>query len=131
MAKSKYRNVGSYYGRTEQAKKKQRSNLIPGGNIYQKKKVSEAKINCFWECIAVEDLRWIFEWYVNHRFYKDIPEGELKSEEFLDNWWKGLDLEDKKTVYKNAMKRMIPEEREHYLKEIEKCLKKKLKNRII
>lgn len=128
---AKFRRAGSYYGRTEQAKKKQRSNLIPGGNIYQKKKVSEARINCFWEVIAIEDLRWIFEWYVNDRFYKDIPEEELKSEEFLDDWWNGLDFEDKKTVYKNAMKRKIPEEREHYLKEIEKCLKKRLKDRLL
>ncbi|RXG63933.1 hypothetical protein ES695_14935 [Candidatus Atribacteria bacterium 1244-E10-H5-B2] len=125
---AKFRSAGSHYGRTEQAKKIQRSNLIPGGNIGQRKKISEARINCFWECIAVEDLRWIFEWYVNDRFYKDIPEEELKGEEYLDNWWSGLDLDDKKFIYKNATRLMIPEERNHYFKEIKKCLKKKLEN---
>lgn len=127
---AKFRSAGSHYGRTEQARKTQRSNLIPGGNIYQREKVIEARIDCLWEVIAIPDLQWIFERYVNDRYFGDVPKKELKDESYLDNWWGGLDLEDKKTIYKNVMRLMIPEEKKHYSKKIEKCLKKKLKNEL-
>ena len=127
---AKFRRAESHYGRTELARKIQKSNLIPGGNIYQREKVNEARIDCLWEVIAIPDLQWIFEWYVNDRYFGDVPEKELKSESYLDNWWGGLDLKDKKAIHKNVMKLMIPEEKKHYLKKVEKCLKEKLKNEL-
>jgi len=122
----KFRSAESYYGNTKKARERQRSNLV-GGNIYRKRKVSEARINCFWEVISLEDLQWIFEKYVNGRWYKDIPKEELKTEEYLDEWWDKLEYEERKHTYKNAMAVLDKGHRDHIFNDMEKCLKKKLK----
>ncbi|GAJ22116.1 unnamed protein product, partial [marine sediment metagenome] len=57
----KWRSAESYHGHTTEAKERQRSNLIPGGNIYRKRQVQELRYNCFWEYGELEDKRFIYE----------------------------------------------------------------------
>ena len=123
---TKFRNAQSYYGNTEEMIQRQRNNLIPGGNIYQKREISEARYNCFWEYGDLEDKRFIYEGCINKRDIKDVPEKELKSEEFLNSWWGELDIKDKKFLYWAIMDPFTKEEKTPIFKYIEKCLKKKL-----
>lgn len=121
----KFRNAQSYYGRTEQAKKRQRGNLIPGGS-WQKKRIKELRLDCWWECMPLVDMQWVFEKYINERYFEDVPAGELKSEEYLDNWWGELSLEDRKDIKKILMANVRKESRSEIFKNVEKCLKEKL-----
>ena len=122
---AKFRNAQSYYGKTEQAKKRQRSNLIPGGS-WQKKRIKELRLDCWWECMPLVDMQWVFEKYINERDFEDTPAGELKSEEYLDNWWGELSLENKKDIKKILMANVEKESRSEIFKNVEKCLKEKL-----
>jgi len=123
---AKKRSRSSYYGNTEEMIQRQRSNLIPGGNIYQKRKISETRYNCFWECGDLGDKRFIYEGRINERDSKDVSEKELKSEKWLDNWWGKLEPEQKKFIYWAMMDPLTKEEKTPIYKQIEKCLKKKL-----
>jgi hypothetical protein len=125
-AMTKFRNAQSYYGNTEEMIQRQRNNLIPGGNIYQKREISEARYNCFWEYSDLEDKRWVYELCINKRDPKDVSEKELKSEKWLDNWWGELELKDKKFIYWAVMDPLSKEEKTPIFLHIEECSKKKL-----
>ncbi|MBA7556513.1 hypothetical protein ES705_49223 [subsurface metagenome] len=68
----------------------------------------------------------MFGGYINKRDPKDVSEKELKSEEYLNNWWGGLTLKDKKFLYWAIMEPLSKEEKTPIFKNIEECLKKKL-----
>jgi len=127
----KFRNAQSYYGRTEQARKNQRGNLIPGG-IWQKRKTKELRLDCWWEGADLESKQSIFEGYENNRDIEDIPKRELKSEKFLDEWWANLELgnknkgEGKKFIYWWIMDPLPLEQKNPILKHMQECLKEKL-----
>jgi len=122
----KKRSRSSYYGNTEEMIQRQRSNLIPGGNIYRKRRISELRLNCFWEYGDLEDKRFIYEGCLNKRDPKDVSEKELKSEEYLNSWWGELELGFKKGIYKAIMEPFTKKEKSFHFKHIEECLKKKL-----
>lgn len=120
---AKFRNAQSYYGNTEEMIRRQRSNLIPGGNIYQKRKISEARYNCWWKIMPIGNLQDIYELCENGRSIKDTPKEELKSEEWLDNWWGELELEYKIFIYKSEMEVFNKETRSMIFKDMEAYLK--------
>jgi len=122
---AKFRRAESYYGRTGQAKENQRGNLIPGGK-YQKRKIQEARYNCFWEYGDLEGKRFVYEGCINKRDPKDVSKKELKNEEYLNSWWGELELEDKKFIYWAIIDPLTKEEKTPIYKQIEKCLKEKL-----
>lgn len=130
MAK-KFRNAQSYYGRTKQAQKRQRENLIPGGT-WQKRTTKELRLNCWYEGADLESKQFMFEGYENNRDPEDIPKGQLKSEEFLDDWWSDLKLgnknegEGKRFIYWWTMSGLDPEQKASILKDTRECLKEKL-----
>lgn len=128
---AKFRRAESYYGRTEQAKKNQRGNLIPGGS-WQKRRTKELMLNCWWEGCDLESKQFIFEGYENNRDLENTPKRELKSEKFLDDWWANLEIgskrkyEGKKFIYWWVMDPLPPEQKTPILKNTQKCLKEKL-----
>lgn len=121
----KKRSKSSYYGNTEEMQERQRFNLIPGG-VWNKRKIQDIRLTCWWEGASLGDMQFIYEGYVNKRAVEDIPQGEAKSEDYLNNWWNELDLEDKKYIYKVIMKELTKESRSSILKDVESCLKEKL-----
>ena len=125
----KKRSKGSYYGNTAEARKMQRANLIPGGKD-ERRKIQGARYDCWWELSAIKDKQLIFEAYENDRDYKDVPEEELKGEDYLNNWWRELVLESKISIYKKVMSGLTKESRPEIFKDMEKCLKKKLEKGI-
>jgi hypothetical protein len=103
--------------------------LIPGGNTYQKRKIQEARYNCFWEYGDLEDKQFIYEGCLNFDNLKDfraIHKKELESEKWLDNWWVKLELGFKKDIYKDVMETLTKKEKISIYEQIEKCLEKKL-----
>lgn len=120
----KKRSKESYYGNTAEARKMQRSNLIPGGKD-ERRKIQGARYDCWWEPSALRNKQSIFEVYENDRASKDVPEEELKGEDYLNNWWGKLVLESKMSIYKKAMSGLTKESRSDIFKDMEKCLKKK------
>jgi hypothetical protein len=123
---AKKRSRSSYYGNTEEMIRRQRSNLIPGGDLYQKREISEARYNCWWEVMPLGNIQEIYELCENKRSLKDTPKKELKSEKELNSWWGKLDLEDKKYIYKTEMDAFSKETRSEIFKDIEELLKEKL-----
>ncbi|MBA7545039.1 hypothetical protein ES705_37401 [subsurface metagenome] len=127
----KFRRAESYYGRTGQAKKNQRGNLIPGGT-WQKKITEELRLNCWWEGADLESQQFMYEGYEHNRDYKDIPKRKLKDEKFLNDWWERLELgnirehEGKRFIYWSMMDPLTPEEKSPILKNVRECLKEKL-----
>lgn len=127
----KFRNAQSYYGRTGQARKNQRGNLIPGGT-WQKRRTEELRLDCFWENADLDSKQFMFEGYENNRDSKDIPKRELKSEKFLDEWWADLELgsksryEGKKFIYWWIMDPLPPKQKAPILKHIQERLEEKL-----
>ncbi|MBA7527091.1 hypothetical protein ES705_19265 [subsurface metagenome] len=128
MARKK-RSKGSYYGNTSEARKMQKSNLIPGGKD-ERRKIQGARYDCWWELSALKDKQSIFEVYENKRSYKNIPKEELKGRDYLNNWWRDLSLESKISIYKEAMSGLTKESRAEIYKDMEKCLKEKLEKGI-
>lgn len=128
---AKFRRAESYYGRTEQAKKNQRGNLIPGGT-WQKKRTEELRLECWWEGADLESKQFMFEGYENDRDIKDIPKKKLKDEKFLNDWWDKLELgskregEGKKFIYWWVMNGLEQEQKTPILKHTQECLKEKL-----
>lgn len=127
--KRKFRNAQSYYGNTIEARKRQRANLIPG-NSWQKRKIKELRLDCWWELSTLKDKRFILEKYENDRDSKSMPKEELKNEIYLNNWWRELSLESKISIYKKAMSGLTKEVRAEIFKDMEKCLKEKLEKGI-
>ncbi len=125
----KKRSAESYTGNTVEARKMQKSNLIPGGKD-ERKKIQGARYDCWWEPSALKDKQSIFEAYENKRNYKDIPKEELRSGDYLNNWWGEMALESKISIYKEAMSGLTKESRSEIFKDMEKCLKKKLEKGI-
>ena len=125
----KKRSKGSYYGNTEEARKMQRSNLIPGGKD-ERRKIQGARYDCWWELSALRDKQSIFEVYENKRSYKNVPEEELKDRDYLNGWWGELALESKISIYKKMMSGLTEESRSEIFKDMEKCLKDKLEKGI-
>ncbi|MBA7570994.1 hypothetical protein ES695_15235 [Candidatus Atribacteria bacterium 1244-E10-H5-B2] len=128
MAK-KWRNAESYYGNTAEARKMQRSNLIPGGKD-ERRKIQGARYDCWWELSAFRNKQSILKTYENDRASKDVPEEELKGEDYLNNWWRDLSLESKISIYKEAISGLTKESRSEIFKDMEKCLKDKLEKGI-
>ncbi|MBA7499847.1 hypothetical protein ES704_02596 [subsurface metagenome] len=125
----KKRSKESYYGNTAEARKMQRSNLIPGGKD-ERRKIQGARYDCWWELSALKDKQSIFKTYKNDRASKDIPKEKLKGEDYLNNWWRELILESKISIYKKAMSGLTKESRSEIFKDMEECLKKKLEKGI-
>lgn len=123
---AKKRSRSSYYGNTEEMIRRQRSNLIPGGDRFKKREMSETRYNCWWEYGDLEDKRFIYEGCINKRDPKDVSEKELKSEKYLNNWWGELELKDKKFIYWAMMDPLTKEEKTPIFEHMEKCLKRKL-----
>ena len=125
----KKRSKESYYGNTEEARKMQRSNLIPGGKD-ERRKIQGARYDCWWELSALKDKQSIFEEHENDRDFKDVPKEELKGGDYLNNWWGELALGSKISIYKKAMSKHTKELRSEIFKDMEKCLEEKLKKGI-
>jgi hypothetical protein len=125
----KKRSKGSYYGNTEEARKMQRANLIPGGKD-ERRKIQGARYDCWWELSTLRDKQSIFKTYKNDRASKDIPKEELRSGDYLNNWWSELVLESKISIYKKVMSGLTEESRSGIYKDMEKCLKDKLEKGI-
>ncbi|GAI81625.1 unnamed protein product, partial [marine sediment metagenome] len=111
------RSKKSYYGNTAEARKMQRSNLIPGGKD-ERRKIQGARYDCWWELSALKDKQSIFEVYENDRASEDVSEEELKREDRLNNWWGELALESKISIYKKVMSRLTKESRSKIFKDI-------------
>ena len=124
MAK-KFRNAQSYYGNTAEARKRQRDNLIPG-NPWQKRRMQEFRIDCFWEYTNLGSKQMIYENIENDRDIESVDKNELKDEKYLDVWWDNLDIEKRKNIYKDVISWQEPKVRSEILNYIGKCLKKKL-----
>ena len=125
----KKRSAESYTGNTEEARKMQKSNLIPGGKD-ERRKIQGARYDCWWELSTLRDKQSILKTYKNDRASKDVPEEELKGEDYLNNWWRDLSLERKISIYKEAMSVPTKESRSEIYKDMEKCLRKKLEKGI-
>ncbi|MBA7580752.1 hypothetical protein ES708_22646 [subsurface metagenome] len=125
----KKRSKGSYCGNTAEARKMQRSNLIPGGKN-KRRKIQGARYDCWWELSAFKDKQSVFETYKNDRDYKDVPKEELRSGDYLNNWWREFSLESKISIYKKRISRPTKESRAEIFKDMEECLKKKLEKGI-
>lgn len=125
----KKRSKESYYGNTAEARKMQKSNLIPGGKD-ERRKIQGARYDCWWELSALRDKQSVLKTYKNDRAYKDVPEEELKGEDYLSSWWRGLSLEDKISIYKKRISGLTKEARAEIFKDMEECLKEKLRKGI-
>ena len=125
----KKRSKESYCGNTAEARKMQRSNLIPGSQN-ERRKIQGARYDCWWEPSALRDKQSILEAYKNKRSYEDIPKEELKSEDYLNSWWRGLSLKSKISIYKKAISRLSKESRSGIYRDMEECLKRKLEKGI-
>ena len=119
---AKIRTRSSYWGKTKEAIKRQRSGLILGS---QKREGQEIRYSCFWEISTLDDKQFIFYGRMD-RNIKYIPKKELKSEAWLDNWWNRQELEEKKHLYWSIMEPFSQEEKAPILNDIQECMEKKL-----
>ncbi|MBA7557671.1 hypothetical protein ES705_50440 [subsurface metagenome] len=55
-----------------------------------------------------------------------MPKEELKDKKYLDDWWDKQELKDKKFIYENEITTLTKESVSWLLKDMQKCLKKKL-----
>lgn len=118
----KKRTRDSYRAKTPEAKRRQMGGLIPG-SIYRKRHVSEVRLNCFWKCLFTPDMQVGYEAYENKRFAEDTPKKQLKSKEYLNEWWSKLDLEDKNPIYKFFMSLLTREDKSKLYDKMQECLK--------
>lgn len=125
----KKRSKESYYGNTPENRTIQRSNLIPGDQN-RRRKIQGARYDCWWKPSALKDKQSIFEAYENDRDSKDVPKEELKSGDYLNNWWREIVLESKISIYKKVMSKHTKELRSEIYKDVEECLKEKLEKGI-
>ena len=128
---AKYRSAESYHGRTVELKENQRGNLVPGGP-WQKRRIAELRLLCWWEGADLESKQFVYEGYINKRDSADISMGELKDEKFLDAWWSDLELGNKnegtgkKYLYWAIMNPLSKKEKAPILKNTRECLNEKL-----
>lgn len=123
---AKFRNAQSYYGNTEEARKRQRANLIPG-NSWQKEKTKELRLDCWWEVLPLGNAQEIYEAYKNKRDVEDIPKMELKDDKFLNDWWtEELTIENKEFIIKTCKGTWRKEDEETQKNNMYECLKEKL-----
>ncbi|MBA7586816.1 hypothetical protein ES708_28822 [subsurface metagenome] len=120
----KKRSKESYYGNTAEARKMQWSNLIPGGKD-ERRKIRGARYDCWWELSDLRDKQSVLKTYKNDRASE-----ELRSGDYLDNWWRELSLESKMSIYKKRISGLTKESRSEIFKDMGKCLKEKLKKGI-
>ncbi|MBA7586767.1 hypothetical protein ES695_11130 [Candidatus Atribacteria bacterium 1244-E10-H5-B2] len=128
----KWRSAESYLGNTKQARINQRANLIPG-NSWQKRRIKELRLGCFWEIIPLKNRQEIFKAFENKRGFEEIknmPKEELKGRDYLNGWWGELALESKISIYKKVMSGLTKESRSEIYRDMEKCLKGKLEKGI-
>jgi len=125
MAKRKFRSAESYLGNTPGAKQNQRANLIPG-NTWQKRKIGQLRIDCWWEYGDLEDKQITYEYFENERDINNVSKRELRGEKYIDKWWLGLELEVKEDSIKKILSWQDQKFRTRHFKRINKCLKKKL-----
>ena len=126
MVRKSERSAESYTGNTEEAKKRQRANLIPG-NVWAKKHRKELRLNCWWWTISLIDMQYIYEVYVNDRLSYDVLKEELKSEDFLDDeWWEKLTIENKEYIVK-WMRSVFGGDEEDHKKRQDKLLEEQIK----
>ncbi|MBA7590079.1 hypothetical protein ES708_32181 [subsurface metagenome] len=59
-----------------------------------------------------------------------MPEKELKGEDYINNWWRDLSLESKISIYKKRISGLTKEARAEIFKDMEECLKAKLRKGI-
>jgi len=121
----KFRNAQSYYGNSEQAQRNQRANLTPG-NDWQKRKIKQLRIDCWWEFGDLEDKQFIYEYFENERNIDNVPKRELRGEKYIDKWWLELELEFKRVIIKKVLSWQDQKFRTRHFKRINKCLEKKL-----
>ena len=121
----KFRSAESYYGNSEQARRNQRANLTPG-NTWQKRKIKQLRIDCWWEYGDLEDKQITYEYFENERDIKNVPKRELRGEKYIDKWWSRLELEVKEDIIKKILSWQDQKFRTRHFKRINKCLEKKL-----
>jgi len=121
----KFRSAESYYGNSEQSRKNQRANLTPG-NTWQKRRIKQLRIDCWWEYGDFEDKQFTYEYLENERDIKNVPKRELKGEKYIDDWWLKLELEVKEDIIKKILSWQDQKFRTRHFKRINKCLEKKL-----
>lgn len=124
--KKSTRSAESYTGNTEQAKINQRRNLVPG-NAWQKRHRKELRLNCWWWTLPLGNIQDIYELCENKRGIEDCPKGELKDEEFLDNWWEGLTIENREYIIKNCEGTYRAKDEKLHNELIEKLLEEQIK----
>ncbi|MBA7519385.1 hypothetical protein ES705_11463 [subsurface metagenome] len=129
MVRKSERSAESYTGNTAEARKMQRSNLMPGGKE-ERRKIRGARYDCWWELSTLRDKQSILKTYKNDRASKDVPKEELKSVDYLNNWWRDLSLESKVSIYKKRISGLTKEARAEIFKDMEECLKAKLRKGI-
>jgi len=125
MVKRKFRSAESYYGNSDQARQNQRANLTPG-NTWQKKKIKQLRVDCWWEFGDIGDKQITYEHFENERDIKNVPKRELKHEKHIDDWWGELELEVKRDIIKKILSWQDQKFRTRHFKRINKCLEKKL-----
>ena len=125
MVRKSERSAESYTGNTEQAKINQRRNLVPG-NAFNKRRIREMKLDCWWEDGDLESKQFIFEGCEKGRDIDKVPKDELSEEIEMCSWWMSLDIKNKKSIYDIMMKELFGEQKTKILNNIEECLKEKL-----
>jgi len=123
-----YRSTESYLGNTAEARERQRANLIPG-NSWHRRRTKGLRLDCFWGIISLKNRQEIFDAFDNKKDFKEIenmPKEELKDKKYLDDWWSKQELKDKIFIYKNEITTLTKESVSWLLKDMQKCLKKKL-----
>lgn len=123
---AKKRSAESYTGNTEEAKKRQRANLIPG-NRWDKRRRKEMRLDCWWWTFPLGNIQDIYEIWTNDRGFEDTPKDELKDEEFIDKWWDNLTIENKEVIVKNCEGAYRAKDEEEHKRLIEKLLEEQIK----
>jgi len=130
MTKKRIRTKSSYYGNTIEAQKAQRLNLTPG-NAWDKRNRKELKLDCWWWTFPLGNCQDIYEMYINKRTIEDTPKGELKDEEYLDDWWEELIIKDKEFIVKACKGTYRDEDEKEHKKDIYEMLEEKIKEKEI
>lgn len=126
MARKKStRSAESYTGNTEEAKINQRRNLIPG-NTFNKRRIKEMKLDCWWDNADLKSKQFIYEGWENDQDSDKVAKDELKEETELYPWWNRLDVGLKKAIYNSIMEVLSGERKTGILDNIDECIKEKL-----
>lgn len=123
--KKSTRSAESYTGNTPEAKINQRRNLIPG-NVFNKRRIKELKLDCWWEDADLESKQFIFEGCEKGRDADKVAKDEFTEEIDMDIWWSSLKVGNKKYIYDLMMDEMDKERKTKILNNVEELLKEKL-----